>query len=123
MGSAVSINNTILGQSLLNQTFKTKIPYYVTQFMNFGFYESKLYLKQDVLKHTNQTLLSPNTIFTISNVEIYNNTLYLTMNIENFFKPVILIIKPYQFQPFQIVTDSIDVDIPIMINNQLINSI
>jgi hypothetical protein len=122
MGTTISINHTILGQSLMNQTFKTKMPYYVTQFMNFGVYESKLYFKQDVLNHTKQTMLYPGTLFTISNVEQCNNTLYLHMTIENY-PTVIMTIKPFQFKPFQILTDDIDVDVPMMINNQLINTI
>lgn len=36
MGSAISIDNTILGQSMINKSYCTKIPFYYNRYYNNG---------------------------------------------------------------------------------------
>jgi len=123
MGSSISLNNTIVGESLLNQTFKTKIVFYHTQFMNCGIFENRAFLKQYPIVNTKQYLIPQNTIFTINNVEQVNDKFYIYIQTDIFAEiPLIIIININANNVNNLfIFDSID--LPITINKHLITSI
>lgn len=117
MGSSISIDDTVAGQSLLTQTFKTNIPFYATQFMNCGVYENRVFLRDHPIINTKQHTIPQNTIFTVNHVEKKNSLIYVYIEIN--YNQLIIILGNSVSRPFLFNT----INSPIIINTQLISII
>lgn len=74
MGSTISINDTILGRSLIQNSFRTLVPFYYTRYRHDdGTYENRAYLSstnyQYIGRMDNITKIDPGLIFTIIKVD------------------------------------------------------
>jgi hypothetical protein len=146
MGSTISIDNTILGQSLLHKTFCTKIPFYHNRYINKnGILENRAYLQEypiGIMYGAISEKIDEGLFFTINKVERIwgldaGFSLYLYISIDKLmddklkeYNSIPLIFSVYgifkllprAFQ-FEMNPNEINFDVPIKYDNTKINFI
>ncbi len=127
MGSTISIDNTILGKSLLNKTFITKVPFYYKKYND----NSESFTNN---KNNNEDYKFDKGLkFTIHHIDRrwpidpgFSLDLYITINDENFKEQIKMSVSRYNIiNPFTftMISNEINFNIPICINNDIVEMI